>query len=285
MRDPARGRVRIGLSACFWHPEEFRIFFPGKTLLFVEQSMVNWVQSGGALTYPIPTADAAAGAAVTVDDYVHDLDGLVLHGGADVCPRTYGEEPLRSEWEGDEIRDRYDIALIRAFLAAGKPVLGICRGAQILNVALGGTLYQDLETQGVTPRAHREAERYDRVHHEVDLVLGSGLAAHYPDRLRVTVNSVHHQGIRELAPGLVVEARSAEDGVIEAVRLAGGDADGRYAVGVQWHPEFMFALGDPEGLDNAPILREFLARATVARDGEWRRTTAAGRTGPDWLEE
>jgi putative glutamine amidotransferase len=255
-------RLRIGVSACFFHPDPERLIFKGKTLLYLEQSMANWVQSGGALPYLVPTADPAS--PVTAADYAADLDGLLLHGGADVCPRSYGEEPLRPEWEGDEIRDRYEIELVRAFLATGKAVLGICRGAQIMNVAFGGTLYQDIATQTDTERQHRSQELYDRNLHLVDLVGDSGLARLYPGvGGPVTVNSVHHQAVKDVGDGLVVEARSSDDGVVEAIRLV--DGTDRYAFAVQWHPEFFKGVDDGTMLDNDPILREFLAHAAGPR--------------------
>ena len=255
---------RIGISACFFHPDDQRPIFKGKTLLYLEQSMAFWVQSGGAIAYLIPTVRPAG--PVTLDDVVADLDGLLLHGGADVCPRTYGEEPLRPEWEGDEIRDRYEIELVRAFHAAGKPVLGICRGHQVLNVAFGGTLYQDLVAQGVTERVHRDADVYDRNLHEVDVVAGSGFARLYPQApATVLVNSVHHQGIKDVGDGLVVEATSADDGVVEVVRHQETLDGGRYLVGVQWHPEFFEGVDDGSMLDNDPILAEFLDAARAAR--------------------
>jgi len=257
-------RPRIGISACFFHPDNERLVFKGKTLLYVEQSMVNWVQSGGAVAYLIPTADPAS--PVTVADYVDDLDGLLLHGGADVCPRSYGEEPLRPEWEGDEIRDRYEIELVQAFHAAGKPVLGICRGAQIMNVAFGGTLYQDILEQTDTERVHRSQELYDHNLHHVDVVEGSGLAKLYPEATTVKVNSVHHQAVKEVGAGLTIEARSSDDGIIEAIRLTTDGTDGTpagYAFAVQWHPEFFKGVDDGTMLDNDPILREFLAQTAT----------------------
>lgn len=257
----AERRPRIGISACFFHPDPERPIFKGKTLLYLEQSMAAWVQSGGAITYLVPTTDPDS--PIGLDDYVADLDGLLLHGGADVCPRSYGEEPMRSEWEGDEIRDRYEIELVRAFHAAGKPVLGICRGAQILNVAFGGTLYQDILTQADTERAHRSQELYDHNLHDVDLVDGSGLAKLYPTEHTVKVNSVHHQAVKDVGAGLAVEARSSDDGIVEAIRL--DDPRGRYAFAVQWHPEFFKGVDDGTMLDNDPILREFLSHATGRR--------------------
>ncbi len=254
---------RIGISSCFFHADPDRPIFKGKTLLYVEQSMAWWVQRGGAITYGVPTV--RPGGATTVAAYVDDLDGLLLHGGSDVCPRTYGEEPLRPEWEGDAIRDRYEIELIHAFLAAGKPVLGICRGAQVLNVALGGTLWQDQREQGATERVHRSQELYDHNLHRVDLVEGCGLAALYPGQGSVLVNSIHHQAVRDLGEGLVVEARSSDDGIVEAIRLAPtGPDDRRWAFGVQWHPEFFEGVDDGSMLDNDPILHQFLDEARKA---------------------
>jgi putative glutamine amidotransferase len=270
---------RIGISACFMHPDAERLIFKGKTLLYVEQSMAHWVQSGGALTYLVPTV--APGGPTTVTDLVDDLDGLLLHGGADVCPRSYGEEPLRPEWEGDEIRDRYELELVHAFHAAGKPVLGICRGAQILNVAFGGTLYQDITTQAdevsrrfveaSTSRAgdpdvrvHRSQELYDRNLHQVDLVEGSTLAKLNQGAGTVLVNSVHHQAVKDVGAGLVVEARSTDDGLVEALRL--DDPDDRFVRAVQWHPEFFAGVDDGSMFDNRPMLEEFLSRAVERRD-------------------
>lgn len=261
--DPAAGGPppRIGISACFFHPDPDRLIFKGKTLLYLEQSMARWVQLGGGLPYLIPTV--TPGVAVTVEDYVADLDGLLLHGGADVCPRSYGEEPLRPEWEGDQIRDDYEIELVRAFHAAGKPVLGICRGAQVLNVAFGGTLWQDQREQGQTERVHRSQELYDTNLHTVDLAPGGALATMYPGASTVLVNSVHHQAVKDVGEGLVVEARSSDDGIVEAIRL--DDPAGRYVFGVQWHPEFFEGVDDGSMLDNGPILAGFLARAAAVR--------------------
>ncbi len=245
--------IRVGLSACFFHADPQRAIFKGKTLLYAEESMIELVSRAGALTYLVPRG---VDGAPRIDDYVADLDGLVLQGGSDVCPRTYGEEPLRPEWEGDEPRDRYEIELIRAFVAAGKPVLGICRGLQVLNVAFGGTLLQDIETQVPGSGRHRDWDLYDANHHQVDLAEGSWLAGLYGEPGRVTVNSVHHQGIKDLAPGFEIEARSVTDGVIEAIRRPGDS----YLAAVQWHPEFTPA--DPgELVDPVPLIADFVDAA------------------------
>ena len=142
-------------------------------------------------------------------------------------PGSYGEEPLRPEWSGDRMRDEYEIALLRAFVDAGKPVLGICRGLQVINVAFGGTLYQDIATQLPDAIVHRNAQLYDQNFHAIEFVPGTRLAELYPHPVQAPtgadpVNSVHHQGIKDLAPYFVVEARCPNDGVIEAIRCARG---------------------------------------------------------------
>ena len=181
MNFPATARPRIGISACFFHADPNRPVFTGKTLQYVEQSIVHWVQSAGALAVVIPSPDGPTKRGdVTLADYAAMLDGLVLEGGSDMWPGSYGEAPLRPEWTGDRVRDDYEIALLRAFIDARRPVLGVCRGLQVLNVAFGGTLYQDIGTQRPGTHAHRDAGLYDQNFHTVDLIAGSRLSNLYP---------------------------------------------------------------------------------------------------------
>jgi putative glutamine amidotransferase len=271
-----RRRLRIGLSANYLAPDADRRFYPHSWLLYAEQHMVTMLAGTGALVYLIPppvvasTADTAASVVAatsmaTPADVAADLDALVLAGGADVAPSTYGAEPLQPQWAGQPERDHYEISLLRAFIDAGRPVLGICRGHQLLNVALGGTLYQDLATELDTQLEHRSQERYHRNLHDVAIEPGSGLAALYPDQPTGTVISVHHQAICDLAPGLSVEARCTTDDIIEAVRLDRSAVGApQWAVGVQWHPEFE-GIGPPATplLAAAPLLDEFMAAAAA----------------------
>jgi putative glutamine amidotransferase len=250
-------RPTIGISACFFHADPQRSIFTGKTLQYVEQSVVHWVQSSSALALVIPSPEGPTRRGdVALHDYAEMLDGLVLEGGSDMWPGSYGEQPLRPEWTGDRVRDEYEIALLRAFIDAGKPVLGICRGLQVLNVAFGGTLYQDIASQLPSTRQHRDARLYDRNVHAIEFVPGTRLASLYTGTSRAMVNSVHHQGIRNLAPGFVVEA-VADDGIIEAFRWTGPT----YVAGVQWHPEF-HDLNDPALLSGDPLLADFLSAVT-----------------------
>ncbi len=257
----SHSRLKIGISACFMHADPTRALFTGKTLQYVEQSIAHWVMSTGALAVMIPSPSGATQRGdVTLDHYAHWLDGLVLHGGADVSPLSYGEQPLEARWCGDKIRDEYEIDLVAAFERHGKPVFGVCRGLQLMNVAYGGTLYQDIATQLPQALQHRDATVYDRNFHTVDIEPGSHLQSLYPGHSRVKVNSIHHQAIKQLAPGFVVEATSGEDGLVEAIRRS--EPGRSYLAAVQWHPEFHQSGADT--IDDAALLDDFLnaARAT-----------------------
>ncbi|MRD46965.1 gamma-glutamyl-gamma-aminobutyrate hydrolase family protein [Caenimonas koreensis DSM 17982] len=255
-------RLKIGISACFMHADPTRALFTGKTLQYVEQSIAHWVMSTGALAVMIPSPTGATQRGdVTLDHYAQWLDGLVLHGGADVSPLTYGEQPLQDKWSGDKIRDEYEIALVTAFERAGKPVFGVCRGLQLLNVAYGGTLYQDIPTQLPQALPHRDAAVYDNNFHHVDIKPGTRLAQLYPQLRRAKVNSIHHQAVKDLAPGFDVEAVSDHDGIVEAIRRS--DTARPFMAAVQWHPEFHRAGTDT--IDDAALLQDFLAAASAAQ--------------------
>lgn len=182
-----------------------------------------------------PVLIPAALADEEADRFVDVVDGLLISGGDDVHPETYGTEPTVSRGIDAEV-DRFEIALIEAARRAGKPVLAICRGLQILNVALGGTLLQEVTSEGgvhelITKDTDPE-EMYTWRHvvrFEPDSIIG-GLY----DAGEAKVNTLHHQGIDRLASDLIVEGRS-DDGLIEAARCKGQ----WWALGVQWHPEKM----------------------------------------------
>jgi gamma-glutamyl-gamma-aminobutyrate hydrolase PuuD len=253
--------LKIGVSPRIFHPQPDARGLQSKTLQYLEQSVAHWVMSRDVLVFMVPTVDQDGllhRSNIRVADYARVLDGLVLQGGADVSPSSYGEAPLRPEWAGDRVRDVYEIELVHEFIEAGKPVLGICRGAQLINVALGGTLYQDVGSQ--LPESQRHVtDDYEKHLHEIRFAPGSGLARLYPRLERPRVTSIHHQSIKDLGRGLKAEAFAEPDGVIEAVRSAGPG----YVFAVQWHPEFHHAANQG-ALDCAPILEEFLAAARGA---------------------
>jgi len=264
MPQAAQTRLKIGLSACFQHADPDRPLFTGKTLQYVEQSIAHWLMSAGALVVmvPCPTGETARGD-VSLAHYAEWLDGVVMHGGADVWPGSYGEEPLREAWVGDRIRDLYDLAVVEAFAQAGKPIFGVCRGLQLINVAFGGSLYQDIETQHEGALRHRDADTYDLNFHDIEIVPGTRLSRLYPGLQHSRVNSIHHQGIRRLADGFTVEAWSRPDGVPEAIRRTGGPVRG-YIAATQWHPEFHRQGANPT-IDDTAILHDFLQACAQSR--------------------
>jgi len=251
--------LKAGISASFFHSDQPRAIFQGMTLQYIEQNVAHWLMQRDVLALMIPSPDGQtrrSGSRVGVADYANELDALVLMGGSDVCPASYGEAPLSPAWNGDRVRDDYEISLLRAFVDAGKPVLGLCRGAQVINVAQGGTLYQDIPTQRPDALRHRMQALYEKNCHATSLVPGSGLARLYPDVAFAKTNSVHHQAVKDLGRDLVVEAWSEPDRLVEAIRWTGPS----YLFGVQWHPEF-HPPGDPTFIDDTPLLDDFLETA------------------------
>ena len=252
-----RRPIRIGLSARIFHPEQGASGIMAKTLQVLERSIAEWVMARGVLVLMVPSVlqdSALMRSHIRLRDYAECLDGLVLQGGADVSPRAYGEEPLQPEWGGDPVRDAYELELLHEFMEAGKPVLGICRGMQLINVALGGSLYQDLPSQLPGQVAH-EGGDFDRNVHRVSFAEGGMLARWFGASAGGGVVSIHHQGIRRLGREIVVEA-SAEDQLIEAIRWKGRS----FVLGVQWHPEFHQQAG-ADLLDCMPLLEAFLSAA------------------------
>lgn len=257
------GPLRIGVSARLLHPDSGRAFLPRKSVQYLDQAVANWLSAGDVLVFMIPEVSLEAPRLprpLHIRQYVDVLDGLVLQGGADMAPQSYGETPLDPLWAGDAVRDAYEMELFHEFVTQGKPVFGICRGHQVINVALGGSLFQDIPTQRPGPALHRDTDRGDQCFHGVRLQPGSWLARIYPQVSQATVNTVHHQAVNRLGEGLVVEAVGADDGLVEAIRWEGHS----FVVGVQWHPEWM-ERGNPELLDGRPLLEAFLAACEERR--------------------
>lgn len=182
-------------------------------------------------------ADAETPAAV-----VARVNGLLLTGGGDVDPEIYGEA-RHATYEATEAgRDQFEIALARAAVTAGLPVLALCRGMQVLNVAMGGTLIQDIPTEVAGALNHSVSETRAAIAHEVWVSKGSKLWTILQDHLdgeSLQVNSRHHQAVKRVADGFEVSA-TAPDGVVEAIERT-GDA---YCVAVQWHPENFWRTGE-----------------------------------------
>jgi len=254
--------LRIGVSARIFHPEPGAKGLRGKTLQYLEESIAHWVMSRDVLVFMIPTVGHQGmlhPSNIRLRDYAKQLDGLLLQGGADVSPQSYTEAATRHEWPGDRVRDMYELELLHEFIEAGKPVLGVCRGCQLINVAFGGTLYQDIATDVPTAGVHVN-EQYDQHRHPIRFPDGSTLVNMFPGHREALVNSIHHQAVKSIGRDLNIEAVSAHDGIIEAVRYRRAP----FVMGVQWHPEFHRAGGD-ELLDCTPLLDTFLRVARETR--------------------
>jgi putative glutamine amidotransferase len=184
-------------------------------------------------------------ASMEVEQALDGIGGLMLTGGDDVAPSRYGEAPHPAVVEAEPGRDEFEIALITAARTRNLPIFAICRGVQILNVACGGTLVQDIPTQIAGALAHSLAVPQHlpyELAHEIWIEKESLLATLLRERIvddGCEVNSRHHQAVKAVAPGFVVSA-TAPDGVIEAIE----DPKARFCLGVQWHPENFFRTGE-----------------------------------------
>lgn len=213
--------------------------FHGLPLYIMNQTYIRVLESLGALPVMIPLGMSEA----TLQGIFERLDGLFLPGGEDIDPIHYGAAPHVKLGTTDPERDRTELLLTRWVLRSGMPFLGVCRGIQVLNVACGGSLYQDIESECPTFEKHDYMPPgYDRfrVSHQVHVEEDSHLVRAVGQQHRV--NSMHHQGIDKLGAKLRVVARSA-DGLPEAIEVP----QLPYVVGVQWHPEEMATRDDTSG--------------------------------------
>ncbi|HAE85661.1 MAG TPA: hypothetical protein DCG78_04035 [Anaerolineaceae bacterium] len=195
----------------------------------IPQAYLDAILTAGGLPILLPASLPLA----ALPRLVANFDGFVLSGGGDVDLMHYGGRANANVHAIDAERDAFELSLIPLVLAADKPLLAICRGVQVLNVALGGSLYEDIASALPAALRHDWYPNYQRDYlaHTVEVEPGSRLAEILGTR-KLRTNSLHHQAIRQPAPALEVVAY-AEDGVIEAVELPGK----RFAIGVQWHPE------------------------------------------------
>ena len=195
----------------------------------IPQAYLDAILTAGGLPMLLPTSLPLT----TLPELVNRFDGFVLSGGGDVDPALYSGHLDTTIHSIDPERDAFELALIPPVLAADKPLLAICRGVQVLNVALGGSLYEDIANALPAAQRHDWYPNYPRDYlaHTVEVKPGSRLARILGTH-KLRTNSLHHQAIRQPAPALDVVAH-AEDGVIEAVELP----EKRFAIGVQWHPE------------------------------------------------
>ena len=212
------------------------------TSVVMNQRYYHAVSTAGAAPVLVPLLDDLE----TLRAIYERMDGILIPGGVDIDPTTFGEEPHERLGRIDPARDHVEMQLVKWAVEDRKPVLGLCRGLQVINVALGGTLYQDLETEYPNAIKHDYFPTYgfsrDHLAHDVAVEPGSRMQRALAG-FAVPVNSMHHQGIKELAGSLVASA-IAPDGLIEAAE----SPNDSYLVGVQWHPE-VFELAEPSSGD------------------------------------
>lgn len=186
-------------------------------------------QAGGiGVMLPLITDEDA------IKQLIHSFDGILITGGQDISPELYHEANFQKCEQLCINRDKMETILLKEVVKIDKPVLGICRGIQIMNATFGGTLYQDIPSEYSTSTSHRMQAPYDRVEHQVTIEKNS-LLYDILNTSQIGVNSCHHQAIKDLAPSLNVAATS-EDGLIEAVYLP----NKKFFLALQWHPEFSY---------------------------------------------
>jgi|SRR5271165_1923581 len=218
-------------------------------------SYVEAVQRAGGLPLMLPPDELVAG---DPDQALELIDGLLLAGGADIDPASYGQPVHAETVETAPERDAFEIALVRGAIARDMPVLGICRGMQLINVALGGTLVQHLPERLGHGEHRRVLGSFEGAEHDVGLLAGS-LAARAAGEVAHVTRSHHHQGVDRLGEGLIVSGVSALDDLPEAIELRGP----RFVLGVQWHPE-----ADPESTVIAAFVQAASAPAGTAGAAE-----------------
>ncbi len=199
--------------------------------LYMPASYANAIRQAGGTPIILPiTRDEE-----DIARYAALVDGVVFSGGDDMNPEAYGEEQIWACGDVSPLRDEFEIKLVRLLLEKhpSKPVLGVCRGAQVLNVALGGALYQDLKSQYPGCICHQQHQASAYTAHRVEIKAGTKLHEIVGDK-QVAVNSFHHQAVKRLADGLILNA-AASDGVVEGFELPTHP----YFVAVQWHPELL----------------------------------------------
>lgn len=221
------------------------------TINAVAEAYIQAIANAGGAPVLIPLGQSGD----TLKSLVTSLDGVLFSGGGDIDPKLYSGQPHPRVYSVDPDRDRIEFELVQALIERRKPFLGICRGFQVINVALGGSLYEDIADQHPAALKHDYFPDWPRTHlaHGVQIKAGSRLAA-ILGSTEFQVNSLHHQGVRRVAAVLSATAFAA-DGLVEAVELPGHP----FGLGVQWHPEWLQTC--------APMRELFKAFIQAARAG------------------
>jgi putative glutamine amidotransferase len=201
---------------------------------YVADGYFNGVAKCGGIPIVIPLLEDEE----VIKEIIDRTDALIFTGGEDIGPHHYGEKPHQFLGEVFPLRDQIEIMSVRYSLSKDKPILGICRGAQLINVAMGGTLYQDLPSQMKDSGQHMQKAPRPEASHYVSLQKGSKLFEIF-QKGQIFSNSFHHQAVKDLAPHFMIAAQ-AEDGVVEGFE----STVHQFVVGIQWHPEMMWGKSE-----------------------------------------
>lgn len=216
---------------------------------------IGAIQKSGGIPIVLPVLEELN--IEIVKKQIEIIDGLLIEGGIDIFPSLYGEEP-KPELEKTDIKtDNFIIELINQAKIKKMPILGICKGMQIINIAFGGTLYQDLKYAGLKSDSHRQLgdHRRDYYKHTINVEKNSFLNKIFPNKEKLNVNSYHHQAIKDLGKDLIIDAKS-DDGIIEAIHW---NNNSQWIFGVQWHPERQVIIND----EFMPIFNAFIEQARI----------------------
>ena len=220
-------RPLIGITCSRLVGGSWGVYSTGHFMDYTFDDYSRAVHTSGGAPVLLPVAQDSQSLKIILDR----LDGLLLTGGPDINPKAYGEQPVPGLGDIDEELDHMELSVTRAAIAQKLPLLAVCRGIQILNVALGGTLYQDIGQQIDDSLNHLQQASKQVTTHKIAIEKPSRLHG-IMKRKTIWINGRHHQAIKDVAPGLTVTAR-APDGVVEAVEHEARD----FVIGVQWHPE------------------------------------------------
>jgi putative glutamine amidotransferase len=242
-------RPRIGITSWF-RDDSDRL----ERWAAVRETYTCAIRAAEGLPFILPIGDDDAD---LIAEYLGAVDGLLFTGGGDVAPAYYGETVDERCQEPDRERDLFEIHLARAALGRRTPILGICRGIQLINVAGGGTLYQDIACRpGTSPHHSASHDERRRPIHAVRILPGTRLHA-IMGVTQSRVTSTHHQFVKDLAPGFRVTAESLEDGIVEAIE----EPDHPFLLAVQWHPERMYR----DHAEQLALFRALVVAAGAAR--------------------
>ena len=245
--------IIIGITGMRWPDEKKEeMFIMDKTQIHY----IDAIQKAGGVPIILPVLEKFDSDVIKTQ--VSLVDAILIQGGIDVTPSLYGEEPVPELDITCSQTDKFLLEVINLAKKRKIPILGICKGMQILNVSFGGSLYQDLKYAGIDTKSHRQKEdTITTPFHSINLEKNSLLGKIFPNKDKLNVNSYHHQAIKKLGKGFIVYAK-ADDGIIEAIHL---DDKNQWILGLQFHPEQLIRKND----EFKAIFAEFVKQASLCK--------------------